>query len=38
MNEGTSHGAERDSKDHGHGGVGEDNRVHASVEPDVKDQ
>ena len=28
IDEGTSHGVDQDSKDHGHGGVGEDNKVH----------
>ena len=37
IDEGTSHGLERDSKFHCHGGVGEDNGVHITVDLDVID-
>ena len=35
MDKGTSHGLDWHLKVHGHGGVGVDNRPHASVELDV---
>ena len=37
IDEGTSHGLERDCKFHCPGGIGEDNRVHITIDLDVID-